>query len=126
MWKDCEIEGIFRGLFTNQPNQSNQPEMLCIYGDPAYTLSYGIVAPFRGAQITARENAMNVEMYSARIVVEWAFGLLRSQFGYGEKKSSQKIGISLIGAYHVVAVLLTNCQTACGVENKLVSVSTIK
>jgi len=36
---------------------------------------------------------MNVEMSSARIVVEWAFGMVRSQFGYGEKKANQQIGM---------------------------------
>jgi len=67
MWKECGIQNKLRGLFgpNTQPN-----EMLYIYGDPAYTLSYGILAPFRGNNITARQNAMNVEMSSARIVVE--------------------------------------------------------
>ena len=67
--------------------------MLYLHGDPAYTLSYWILGSFR-RQVSARENAVNIEMSSARIVVEWAFGLVRGQFGYGEKKTSQQIGIS--------------------------------
>jgi len=43
-------------------------------------------------KLNCRQNAMNVEMSSARIVVEWAFGLVCSQFGYGEKKANQQIG----------------------------------
>ena len=86
MWKKHGIEDILRGLFTgqlDQLNQPNQPEMLYIYGYPAYTLSYGILAPFRG-QITPHENAMNVEMSSARIVVEWAFGLVAAEVAAAE------------------------------------------
>lgn len=38
--------------------------------------------------MTPQQNAANVEMSSARIVVEWGFGLIVNQFGYGEKKKS--------------------------------------
>lgn len=59
-------------------------------------------------------------MSSARIVVEWVFGLVQTLFGYAEKKSSQQIGISPIGAYYVVAVLLTKCQTCMRGRNQII------
>ena len=115
MWKDCGIAAKLRELFTG----TSESDMLYLYGDPAYSLSYGTLAPFSRRELSARENAMNIEMSSARIVVEWGFGLVRSQFSYGEKKSSQQTGLSAIGAYYIVAVLLTNCQTCLRRRNQI-------
>ena len=41
-----------------------------------------------------------------RDMVEWVFGLVLSQFSYGEKKRGQQIRVSPIGAYYITAVLL--------------------
>ena len=76
------------------PGMGADTDILYLYGDPAYTLSYGIIGPLSRQKIYARQNAMNVEMSSARIVVEGEFSLVRSQFGYGDKKASQQTGIS--------------------------------
>ena len=64
--------------------------MLYLYGDPAYSLSYGVIGPYSSRSsggLTAAQLATNMQMSSARIVVEWAFGLVLS---YGEKKDHNK------------------------------------
>ena len=45
-------------------------EPFVLYGDPAYGLTQNILAPFRGAQLTANERAFNMEMSKVRISVE--------------------------------------------------------
>lgn len=92
--------------------------VLYLYGDAGHFLSYGVMCPYSSRRITSRQDAANIELPSARIVVEWAFGLVTSQFGYGDKKRAQQIGLSPIGAYYIVAVLLTNCQTCINQRNR--------
>ena len=54
MWKDCGIVDILRGLFTPHVDVgvganvgiNRDMDILYLYGDPAYTLSYGIIGPF--------------------------------------------------------------------------------
>lgn len=57
-------------------------EPYVLYGDPAYGLSQSILAPFKGAQISANEAAFNKEMSKGRIAVEWGFGKITQYFTY--------------------------------------------
>lgn len=115
LWKECGIEQYLRALFKGSRDDAGRDDpMLYLYGDPAYSLSYGVIGPYssrRAGVLTSAQLATNVQMCSAWIVVEWAFGLVLSQFSHEEKKRSQQTGLPLVGAYYVVAVLLTNCQT---------------
>ena len=45
-------------------------EPYVLYGDPAYGLTQSILAPFKGAQISANEEAFNKEMSKVRVAVE--------------------------------------------------------
>lgn len=62
---------------------------------------------------------MNIKISSTRIVVEWGFSLVRSQFRYGEKKSPHQTGLSAIGAYCIITGFLTNCQTCLHRRNQM-------
>jgi hypothetical protein len=68
----------------NQLRRIQKPngEPYVIYGDPAYGLSLNILAPFRGAQLTAAQKQFNSEMSKVRISVEWGFGKICQNFAY--------------------------------------------
>ena len=55
-------------------------EPYVIYGDPAYGLSRNILAPFRGAVLTAEEKQFNSAMSKVRVSVEWGFGKIMQNF----------------------------------------------
>jgi hypothetical protein len=45
-----------------------------IYGDPAYGVTWSILAPFRGANLTEDQKKFNKRMSKVRVSVEWGFG----------------------------------------------------
>ena len=49
-------------------------QQMCIYGDLAYPLRVNLMAPFRGAALTAQMEAFNDSMSNVRTSVEWLFG----------------------------------------------------
>jgi hypothetical protein len=51
------------------------------YGDPAYPLSPVLLRPFKGA-LTAAKHALNTQMSSGRISVEWGFGRVQANWPY--------------------------------------------
>ncbi len=86
-------------------------EPYVLYGDPAYGLTQNILAPFKGAQITASEQAFNKEMSRVRISVEWGFGKIMQYFAYLDFKKNQKVLLQPVGKYYAVACVLINCHT---------------
>lgn len=82
-----------------------------IYGDPAYGLSLNILAPFRGAQLTADEKKFNKEMSKVRASVEWGFGKICQNFAFLDFKKNLKVLLQPVGKYYSVASILTNCHT---------------
>ena len=63
-------------------------EPYVLYGDPAYGLTQNILAPFKGARITANEQAFNKKMSKVRISVEWGFGKIMQYFAYLDFKKN--------------------------------------
>jgi hypothetical protein len=82
-----------------------------LYGDPAYPLSQYLQCPFRGAFLTAMQEAFNRSMSPVREPVEWGFGKILQQFAYLDFKKNLKIYLSPIGQYYAVGAILTNCHT---------------
>lgn len=82
-----------------------------IYGDPAYGLSRNILAPFRGAQLTAAQKQFNSDMSKVRVSVEWGFGKICQNFAYLDFKKNLRILVQPIGKFYLVACILINCHT---------------
>ena len=49
-------------------------QAMCIYGDPAYPLRVNLMAPFKGAALTAQMEAFNKSLSNVRTSIEWLFG----------------------------------------------------
>ena len=72
-------------------------QQMCIYGDLAYPLRVNLMAPFRGAALTAQMEAFNDSMSNVRTSVEWLFGVIVDYFKFMDFKKGLKIGLSSIG-----------------------------
>ena len=84
---------------------------MCMYGDPAYPLRVNLMAPFRGAALTAQMEAFNKSMSNVRTSVEWLFGDIVEYFKFMDFKKNLKIGLNSIGKLYVVCALLRNALT---------------
>ena len=91
-------------------------QALCIYGDPAYPLRVNLMAPFRGAALTAKMEAFHKSMSNVQTSVEWFFGDIVEFFKFMDFKKNLKIGLSSVGKLCVVCALLRNALT-CLYEN---------
>ena len=72
-------------------------QAMCIYGDPSYPLRVNLMAPFRGAALTAQMEAFDKCMSNVRTSVEWLFGDIVEYFKFMDFKKNLKIGLSSIG-----------------------------
>ncbi|CAB4023789.1 Hypothetical predicted protein, partial [Paramuricea clavata] len=86
-------------------------EPYVIYGDPAYGLSYNILAPYRGNNLSDAQKVFNREMSRVRVSVEWGFGKISQIFAYLDFKKNLKVLLQPIGKYYLIGALLTNCHT---------------
>jgi hypothetical protein len=89
-------------------------EGLLVYGDPAYTASYGVMGPFLrrlNRPLTEGEREFNKFMGEMRRSVECGFGKVVNNFSYISYRNGLKIGLTAVGACYMVAVLLTNAHT---------------
>ena len=86
-------------------------QQMCIYGDLAYPLRVNLMAPFRGAALTAQMEAFNDSMSNVRTSVEWLFGDIVEYFKFMDFKKNLKIGLSSIGKLYVMCALLRNALT---------------
>lgn len=109
-WRQSGIEEILRDIFSENMEQGR----LFLYGDHAYSLSFGIICPFKDTishQITQEEKAFNAKMSGYRIAIEHGFGKVVNLWSFIAFKNGLQIGLSPIGAYYAIAVLLTNLHT---------------
>ena len=86
-------------------------QAMCIYGDPAYPLRVNLMAPFRGAALTAQREAFNKSMSNVRTSVEWLLGDIVEYFKFMDFKKNLNIGLSSVGKLYVVCALLRNALT---------------
>ncbi|PWW73743.1 hypothetical protein C7212DRAFT_214612, partial [Tuber magnatum] len=73
-----------------------------------------------GVPLFHTEEAANLLMSSARILVEWGFGLNVNFWGINNYKKGSKIMSSPVAAYYLTSTLLTNMYT-CLKERNIVS-----
>jgi len=86
-------------------------ETALVYGDPAYFLGTGVIGGFRNhrhREMTEPEPRFNRHMARQRMRVEWGFGKAVMQLGFMGHKSNIKVGLSPVGAYYAVCILLSN------------------
>ena len=86
-------------------------EILCIYGDPAYSLRANLQTPFRGANLTPLQISWNKEMSGARVSVEWVFGDITNYFKFLDFRKYLKIKLSAVGKIYIVYALLHNARS---------------
>ena len=109
-WRQSGVEEILRDIFSENREQGR----LFLYGDHAYSLSFGIICPFKDTishQITPEEKAFNAKMSGYRIAIEHSFGKVVNLWSFIAFKNGLQIGLSPVGAYYAIAVLLTNLHT---------------
>jgi len=89
-------------------------ETAVVYGDPACFLGTGVIGAFRNQrhrEMTEAERQFNRHMARQRMSVEWQFGKPVMQLGFMGLKSNFKVGLSPVGAYYAVCILLSNVHT---------------
>jgi hypothetical protein len=89
-------------------------DLLYLYGDSAYVDGWGIIGAFKGKLINhimrdPEQRVFDREMAALQVAVEHGFGLVTKYWSFGSFRNSMKAGLSPIGSYYIVSVLLTNC-----------------
>src|SRR5437764_13851570 len=85
-----------------------------LYGDPAYTLSYGIIGAYKAQPnhpLNFTLRAVNTHMSSLRVSVEHGFGKTSNLWGFNTHGKNMKIGLSPVAGYYMVSILLANIHT---------------
>lgn len=95
-------------LMTKLGAKFRPPDVYALYGDPAYPLRPHLIAPYKGAIITRKQQLFNRRMSREGVSVEWAFGKVVQYFAFLDFKKNLKI---LLQTYYAVGVILTNCHT---------------
>ncbi|KIJ42814.1 hypothetical protein M422DRAFT_98796, partial [Sphaerobolus stellatus SS14] len=101
------------GLFNLLDKHFWTPEgqSLYIYGDPAYSVSAHVMAPFKGPSITPEEQCWNTAMSKIQEPIEWLFKEVSQKFMFLDFSHNQKILLTLCGLYYLVSLLLCNAHT---------------
>ncbi|CAB1099714.1 unnamed protein product [Ectocarpus sp. CCAP 1310/34] len=84
-----------------------------VFGDPAYSLSPWLLAPYKGV-LNAFEQTFNTAMSSVRVSVEWGFGKIVALWPYVDYAKKQQVALSAcgLGKQYAVAGILTNCHSS--------------
>jgi hypothetical protein len=92
-----------------------EEDMLYIYRDLAYQLTYGVMAPYSHPRsrrhLSQARKGFNQSLSSVRIAVENCFSKVQSLWTYTAFPKGLKIGKQPVSAIFAVAVLLTNCHS---------------
>ena len=114
MWNLSNLEQTLR-IIMNAPGPLGGAErILYIYGDLAYIPAYGILGGYKARvnhPLTEQQKTLNAKMSEVRISVEHGFGKVMQNWSYTNFRNSLKTGLSPVGTYYMVSVLLTNIHT---------------
>jgi hypothetical protein len=122
----CHVNGPWvgtrhdSGIFTDSGLQEIMEQMPCVtlgaastpmavYADDGYALSPRVFVPYPDGRTCARHHAFNKAMSASRVTVEWSYGRVVALWAALDFKKNLKLFKSPIGAYYLVACLLTNC-----------------
>ena len=96
-------------IYRDQYWHNNQP--LCIYGDPAYSLSIHLQALFSWQNLTPDPVNYNKATSQTQVYVEYLFHKIKISFKFVSLKSWMKIGLSAIDKIYRICTLLHNPRT---------------
>jgi hypothetical protein len=82
---------------------------VAVYADDGYALSPRVFIPYPDGRTCPRHHAFNKSMSASRVTVEWSYGRVLALWKALDFKKNLKLFKSPIGAYYLVACLLTNC-----------------
>jgi hypothetical protein len=85
-----------------------------LYGDPAYTLSFGIISAYKAAPrqpLSLVLKEINAHISGMRVSVEHGFGKTMNLWSFNGFKTNLMIGLSPVAGYFLVAVLLSNIHS---------------
>jgi hypothetical protein len=71
-----------------------------------------------GTNRTEEQKLVDDLMAKSRIVVEWEFGRVAGLFAYLKYKPGQKLQLSRVGMFYVVATLMKNIHTCVNRRNE--------
>jgi hypothetical protein len=101
--------------YAHRPQPAHPPlvadTQLYVFGDPAYAPGFGVLGPYKrypARPFTPAEQEFNTQMSKKRIAVEWSFGEILQRWHFVSHKYKLQLGLSPIGAYYAVSVLLSN------------------
>ena len=109
-WKEAGLEDRLRLLNEGVPPE----EQVYLYGDPAYTVAYGIMGAYKaqlGNPLDTTLEALNSHMSSLRVSVEHGYGKTASLWSFNTHPRNMKMGLSPVAGYYMVSVLFTNIHT---------------
>ncbi|KIJ23155.1 hypothetical protein M422DRAFT_196275 [Sphaerobolus stellatus SS14] len=106
VYKESGLSDLLDKHFWTPEGQS-----LYIYGDPAYSVSAHVMAPFKGPSITPEEQHWNTAMSKIREPIEWLFKEVSQKFTFLDFSRNQKILLTPCGLYYLVSLLLCNAHT---------------
>lgn len=112
-WGMYMSSGLQQRLRTINAAQ-NAEERFYLYGDPAYSVTYGIISAYKalsGQRLNPVLREVNALMSSLRISVEHSFGKTMNLWSFNGFKNDLKIGLSPAAAYFIVSVLFSNIHT---------------
>ena len=81
-----------------------------LYGDPAYPQSQWIGGPYRGPALTDSQVHFNSRMSSTRIVNEWGFGRIKTNWAFLDFENGMKPYLNDTAKFWPVASILMNCH----------------
>jgi hypothetical protein len=97
-------------------------ELYRIYGNPAYREEAVLIPPFKNhADITDEEKEQNVIMSALKEVVEWEFDHVATLFAFIKFRHGQKILLSRVGQFYIVATLMKNVHVCTRGGNQTTS-----
>ena len=114
MWNLSNLEQTLHIIMNAPDSLGGTERILFIYRDLAYIPAYGIMGGYKARvnhPLTEQQKAMNAIMSEVRVSVEHGFGKVMQNWSYIGFRNGLKIGLSPVGAYYMVSVLLTNIHT---------------
>ena len=93
--------------------------VLCFYGDPAYTHRPQLQRPFHGPRINKDEKDWNTAMSKVRVSVERVFGDIIYYFKFVDLKKNLKGQLSAGGKMYIVCALLQMHDAVYMVQQRL-------
>ena len=114
-WTAYQSSGLVEKLRELQLVDDRDPvRRFHIYGNPAYSLSYGILCAYQAQPnqpLSPLLQEVNTHMPSLRISVQHGFARLMMLWGYNGFKMGLKIGLSPVATYFMVLVLFCNIHS---------------